>query len=234
MATFATAVARILRTLNRPSTETDIVQGAKDAINDAVKQLQRDHAYVYTEGLVQVTYPANELFIDLGTVCDGTVRDFLSVQQVTSETGIQGKPLRLITYSQLQTDRRNYYKRHAVEDGVDFSANQPGRTIEDGYRSDLTVFIANQYLGLYPRQTEAKNLLINLHTWLPEFNADGDTNFFLDVAYDLVIMMALKNMSFFMKSDSRLNIDNAEISVRVKSLMDWDSQLRETPNGSLE
>lgn len=234
MATFATAVTRILRTINRPATETDIVQGVKDAINDAVKQLQRDHAYVYTEGLVQVTYPANTLFIDLGTVCDGKVRDFLSVQQVNTSAGLQGKPLRLITYSQLQTDRRNHYNRHAVDPTQVFSAEQPGQTIEDGFREDMTCFIANQYIGLYPLQTQAKELVINLHTWLPEMVADGDTNFFMDYAYDIVIMLALKNLSYFMKADNRLNIDNAEIAARIATLVTWDSQLRQTPNGSIE
>jgi hypothetical protein len=233
MATFATAVTRLLRIINRPSTEADIVLNCKDALNDAVKEIQRDHAFAYTESLAKVTIPANTLYVEIGTICDGKIRDYMSAQQITSD-GFQGKPLSFVTYNQLQKDRWNHYRRNFTTQDERFVESQAGRTIEDSFRTDMKVFIANQHIGVYPLQATDVQLLLNFHLWLPELLNDDDTNFLLDYAYDAVILLALRKLSYYQKTDSRINIDNASLVAVMESLKQWDGQLRETANFTME
>ena len=233
MATFQDAYTRLLRTINRPSSEADVLLACKDAINDAVMQLQRDHAFAYSEALASFEYPADTLYISLGTVCDGEVRDLVSLQEVTADSPYQGKPIKIITYSQLQADRTNYYRSHNVDPTQAYQESTVGMTIEDGYRQDVIAFVMGQNIGLYPKPASAKTLLLNLHIWMHVFVDNDDTNFFLDYAMDVVQILALKKLHIFMKYDSRYAVSDKDFGDAFQSLLHWDSQVIENPKTSI-
>jgi len=237
MATFQTAYERLMRTVNRPLTETDVLLAAKDAINDAVMFLQRNHAYNYTERLTTLTYPVNTLQVDLGEICTGTLRDILSVQQLSSAGIVQGKPLKIMRYDQLQAIRGHYERTHTANAPFDISLDSmslSGWNIEDAFRQDLVAFLVGQNLGLYPRPTSAAvELLVNCHIWLPELVADADTNFFLTYALDVVMMLALKSMHIYMKLDSRFAVSEQQVADSLAGLIAWDAQVMENSRTSI-
>jgi hypothetical protein len=234
MATFVEVQNRLLRTINRPSSETDIVAEVKAFINDAILILQRDHAYSYTEGMFTFDYPASALFADIGAVCDASVRDYISLQQIAPSGTYEGKPLQMKSYSQLQTDRRKYSRSHSVDSVQIYSEAQIGLTVEDGYREDMIAFIMSKYMGLYPRPSSNTTFLLHVHFWLPKLEEDADSNFFLDYAEDLVVMLALRRMHLSMKIDSRWAVTDAEIKDAMDGLKAWDSQVTQYPGISIE
>lgn len=234
MATFATTYTSLLRKINRPATETDILAECKDAINAAVLQLQRDHAFAYTEALATFEYAANALYVDVGTVCNGLIRDYISLQQIAVGGTYEGKPIKIKSYSQIQTDRINHYRKHSIDDTQIFAETSPGLTIEDGYREDRFGWVMGRNIGIYPRPTQATTYLIHFHSWLPALVADGDTNFFLDYAQDLVQMLALKRLHIVMGVDSRFAVSQEEVNASILNLHTWDSQVKENPNTSIE
>lgn len=233
MATFAEIQTRLLETINRPSSETDIVSAVKASINDAVLILQRNHAYSYTEGMFSFVYPANAQYADIGEVCDASVRDYISMQQITSSGTYEGRPMKLLSYSQLQMRRRTYDRKHSVDTSQIYAENQPGLTIEDLFRQDKVAFVISSYVGVYPRPAEDTTFLLHVHFWLPPLVEDDDTNFFLDYTQDLVVMLALKRLHLFMKIDSRFPITQAEVDAAYAGVLAWDSQVKEYPDISI-
>lgn len=222
-----------MRTINRPTTETDVLNGAKDAINDAVAFLQRDHAYCYSEKLSTVTYPASTLQVDLGTYCGGVLRNLKSIQQVSADGLVQGKPIKIMAYDELQAMRRKYYRTHTSVEPYTLNDSLSGWTIEDAYSCDVIAFLVGQSLGIYPTPTSARYLLLNTNIWLPEMTATSDTNFFLTYAMDVVQMLALRKMSFYMKEDNRVAATDAEVVAAINSLVQWDSQVTNTAQSSM-
>jgi len=234
MADFLSAYTRLMRTVNRPLTEVDVLAEAKAAINDAVIYLQRDHAFSHTESLAQFTYPANELYVDLGEVCAGLLRDVVSLQQARTSDEIQGKPIKIMTYSQLQTRRRKLERSRNTDNSQIYDEQQIGFTIEDSFRPDLIAFIMGNKIGLYPKPTTAKEMLIHLHIWIVPMANSTDTNFFLDYAADVVHMLALKKLMFALKLDSSYPYKDEEVKSYLAGLAAWDSQIMMNPNTSQE
>lgn len=233
MPNFQTAYNRLMRTVNRPLSETDVLEGAKDAINDAISFLQRNHAYTYTEKLNKMTYSAGSLLIDLGKICGGTLRDMRSIQQ-TSGTGVyQGKPLKVMSYDQVQAQRSHYERTHTVNTGLDESRVITAWTIEDSYRCDVVAFLIGQSVGIYPTPNQDLYLVMNNHIWLPTLVNTTDTNFFLTYAMDVVIAIALKSMHLYMKADSRFAVTEQQITDMLAGLVAWDSSLLENSNTSI-
>lgn len=230
MATFTEAFTRLMRVVNRPVSETDVLAAAKESINDAILFLQRNHAYNYTEKLATFTYPVNTLSVDLGDVCEGPLRDILSIQQVSADGQLQGKPLKIMSYTRLQAMRNQYARRHSQPDPSLYPTDTiSGWTIEDAYRQDLIAFMSGQFVGLYPMPTEVKYLLVNAHIWLPQLEEDDDENFFLTYALDIVLMVALKRMHIYMKTDSRFSVTEQEVADAMTGLVAWDSSTKSTP-----
>ena len=229
MPTFQDAYVRLMRIVNRPLTEIDVLDGAKDSINDAVDELQRDHAFCYSEAMASFDYPASTFHIDLGIICDGTVRDFIYLQEVQG-TSLQGRPIKFVNYGQLQADRYAYYRTHSIDNSQQFAETTVGLTIEDAYRQDMVAFIIGKNIGLYPTPSAVKSFLLNFHVWLPRMVATGDSNFFLTHAYDVVMMLALKKMHIYMKSDDRYPYTEKEVETARMSLIAWDGQVIETPH----
>jgi hypothetical protein len=109
----------------------------------------------------------------------------------------------------------------------------PSITIEDAYRQDMLAWVMGSSIGLYPRPSTAITFLLHHHVWLPTLADDTDTNFFLDYAQDVVVMLALKRLNFFMKLDSRHVAAQAEVDSTLLGLYAWDSQIKENPMTSL-
>lgn len=227
MADFTTAFTRLMRVINRPVSETDVLAAAKESINDAVLFIQRNHAYNYTEKLATFIYPVNTLTVNLGDICTGPLRDILTVQQVTADGQLQGKPLKVMSYAKLQAMRNQYLRQHSQPDPLLYPSDTiSGWTIEDAFRQDMIAFMSGQSLGLYPMPTEVKYLLINCHIWMPELSADADTNFFLVYALDVVLTIALKRMHIYMKTDSRFAVTEQEVNDAIAGLVSWDASTK--------
>lgn len=218
----------MLRLVNRPSSETDVLNGVKDAINDAIMYLQRNQAFAMTERLASITYTASAASVALTSVGSGSdlVRDVISVQQVSASGVLTGKPLKLTTYEQIQVMRNRYARRNSSAD-VDLSNDTlSGWTIEDAYRSDKMAFVVGNAIGLYPVPTETVYLYVNYHKWMPVLSADADTNFFLDYAMDVVQTLAAKRMLFYMRDVAIYSPTQAEVDAAVATLLAWDAQFK--------
>lgn len=233
MATFAETYTDLLETINRPSSEADVLRAVKRAINNAILYLQRNQAFAYTERLNQVTYPANTLHLDLGTICGGTLRNMKSIQQVSASGKVQGKPLKIVSYDWLQKQRSNYERSHTPAfNMLDTPAVLTGFTIEDAYRTDRIVFLVGQMVGLYPKPTEDVYLVMNNNIWLPTLAADSDTNFFLTYCADAVEMIALKYLHIYLKLDSRFAVTQQQVNDVLAGLVIWDASTTSNSNSS--
>lgn len=230
---------QLMLTVNRPLTEQSVLTGAKWELNQAIKFLQRDHAFAYTERLAQFTYQPGNLFYDVGKICDGTLRDLMSVQLLNTSGLPQGKPMKVMTYNQLQGERKHFDRTHpSVGDFTDdwlaasLTDDSP-ITIESAFCQDRVVFIAGGNIGVYPTPKTAMTLMFNLHVWLPKLKGDQDTNFFLTYASDVVMMLALRKMHLYMKTDGRYQMTDAEVEKCLATLNTWDAQVRETSNTTM-
>lgn len=228
--TFTQAYTRLMGLINRPTSETAVLAEAKAQINDAINTLQRERAFVRVETVAELAYPASTQYVDLTTVLSGIlIRDVKSVQFLNETGTLNGRPLMIKSYSQLQADRMAYSRRDPEwRNSPIYGAATVDTTIEDGYRDDFIAFIAGQKFGLYPAPATAATLLIQYNKWLPELSGDSDTNFLLDYGFDVVILMALRGMQIYMKTDGRYQVTAAEVAEKVASLHAWDSQLKET------
>lgn len=234
MATFQTAYERLMRTINRPTSETDVLQGAKDAINDAILFLQRNHGYAYTQIVLDVPITASTFSVNLATALASPVRDVQAFYQVSASGVRQGKPLKVITFAKLQAMRMHYDRTHTSGDEVTWmNESLTGWTIEDAYRSDKIAFLYGNVIGVYPTPTESANFVLFGHAWLPALSAASDTNFFLDYALDVVLTIALKRMHLYLKLDSRFAVTEQEVSDLLAGLVNWDAQILTGNNNSL-
>lgn len=231
MATFQQAYTRLMRTVNRPLTDTDVLQGAKDAINDALMFLQRNHAYRYAQDVANIAYAANTFAVDVAA--SNSVRDIISVQELSASGTVQGKPLKVISYTQLQAMRAKYERAHTTVEPYTASETVSSWTIEDAFRTDRIAFMLGKQLGIYPQPTEALTLRVAFNTWYEALSGDSDTHFLLDYAEDVVQLIALKKMSFYIKTDSRFQVQDAEVQQLLAGLITWDSQLHENSDTSL-
>jgi len=229
MADFSDLYTDVMDAVGRPITETAVLAACKRRINDAVMRIQRRRAYRKTERLVNVTYPANALTIDLTSVCGGKLRDLLCTQLLGTSTAKSGVILPYRSYAQLQAARNKYQR-----------LNEPGNMSEWQYVTDLVghenyttnvhryyVFLMNGELGLYPTPSTDVELLVFAHSWLPDLDADADTNFLIDWAYDLLYDYAVHRMSIYLKQDSRTQFTKEEWNAGLESLDQLDSQMAE-------
>jgi len=230
MADFSNLYTDVMDAVSRPVTETAVLAACKRRINDAVMRIQRRRAFRKTERLVNVTYPANALTIDLTSVCGGKLRDLISVQLLGTSTAKSGVILPYQSYAQLQAARLKYQ-----------SLNEPSNLNEWQYITEFFghenfttrvhryyVFLMNGELGLYPTPTTDIELLVFAHTWLPDLDADADTNFLLDWAYDLIYDYSVHRMCIYLKQDSRTQFTKEEWTAGLEALDLLDSQMSES------
>ncbi len=230
MANFLEIVTDVMDTINRPMTETGVVSACEKRVNDAIRQVQRKRAFRLTERLVQVTYPASALTVDLTAVCEGTLRDLICVQLLGTSAANGGTILPYKSYAQLQRARQKYQSMHEAV-GVnewqyvnEFFGHENYTTRVHRYY----VFLLNGKLGLYSVPTTAVELLVFAHVWLPDLADDTDTNFLLDWGYDVIHALAVKKMCMYLKQDVRQPLTKEEFDEALLSLYELDSQMSES------
>jgi len=229
---FSDIYNQLMLMVNRPTSETSVLTGAKWEINQAIKYLQRNHAYRYTETISEFTYQPSTLWVDLGTICGGLLRDVLSIQQLNTSGKPEGRPLQIVSYTQLQQMRAHFARTHSRLDDwyAPLNCDDYAITIEDAFRRDRIAFVSGQNIGIYPMVQESATYMINCHIWMKPLILDSDTNFFLDFASDVVLMKALMRMHIYMKTDARFQVTQEEFTECLSTLIAWDSQVNETPN----
>lgn len=232
MADFQTATEDLMDMVSRPLSELTVFNAAKRELNNAVRWLQRNHAYRFTERLTRFTYPASTLTIKLDSVCEGTLRDINSFQLLGTADANGGQILEYKTYNQIQASRRKFQRETAngsAAQEVQFVCDTIGNETYTSLVHKYFFFRMGEDLGLYPTPTADVEILMNAHIWLPEMTLDADTNFFLTYGYDVVQMVALKKMGIYLKEDNRFGMTQEEINAEVSTLIAWDSQVAESP-----
>lgn len=210
----------VLSYINRPASEmsTDVDR----EINLVLLQLQRLHEFKYCERLVKIVYPANTLQLELTGACEGSPRNFISIQLLTDSAANNGAPLYIKQYNALQQARFKYQRLHTDTNAThNFSYEE-----RVGFVDTYEAFLVSSALGLNPTPTVDVNLLLNLYVWLPNLEDDTDENFFTQLAGDLVIDMTVDRMNYFLKEDERIEISAAKIASSFEALRQWDSQIR--------
>lgn len=231
MPTFLNATTDLMDMVGRPMSETTVLTAAKRELNQAIRQLQREQAFRYTERLFTFTYPAATLTVNFDSICDGSLRDLSSLQYISDATKTEGLLLEIKTYPWLQSERLRYQK------GSRPLGSDPGLTLSQAYNFATAITRNNAYIAalvgngitLYPTPQTPIILLCNAHIWLPVLSADSDTNFLLDYGYDVVLSIALRKMQIYLKTDSRYMVTETEVQAGVKTLLAWDGQVQMTP-----
>lgn len=208
----------VLGFLNRP--ESELGTQVNEAINTVMLRMQRQHKFKFSERLVEITYPANTLQLELTGACEGTPRDFISIQQLTSAQKF-GPKLKLLTYLDVVNRRGAYANRYQADVT---ESMVPHSTFVNEIRG-YDAFLVNNALGLYPTPTLDVNLLVNLHIWLPALEENEDSNFFSEFAYDLVVDMAVDRMNFYLKEDERVEVSAKQIAEGWEALKQWDAHV---------
>jgi hypothetical protein len=231
MPTFQKAYTDLMDMVCRPLSDIVVLAAAKREINQAVRQIQRERAYKLTERLFTFTYPANTLLINLDSICEGTLRDLQSVQLLSDETKTEGILLDVKTYPWLQAERGRYQKGQTPvgwEYQQDLAAVERFSTTVTKNNSYYVVRVGNGIV-LYPTPKVGVPLLVNCHIWLPELEGDEDTNFLLEYGYDVILAIAQRRMTTYLKQDSRFMIAETEVKAGTDTLNQWDSQVQMTP-----
>lgn len=226
MATFQTAYTDLLDYANR--TYAELGSQAKREINNAILWLQRKREWKMTERLIRFTVPANTLFVNLSVACEGTPRSIINTTLLASSTAVEGKLLDLCSYDKVMRERRQFQRSHEPSSVEAEPVGAPSRHNEfiSQVHSYKAFLIGANNFGLYPTNTSAAYVMMNLSIWLPTLVDDSDTNFFLTYAYDLVLMRAFKQFSIYLKEDRRAVVANEEIAEGYNSLVEWDTQVR--------
>lgn len=233
MPNFQNAYEDLMDMVSRPTSETTVLAAAKREINNAIRILQRRHCFVKTEEVDEGTYTAAAQFVDFTTLLPSVtaLRSLGSVQILTATGALEGKPVKILSYAQLQSLRMRVMNKMPAGASITFDGVTDfldALSLEESFRPDKIAIVTGTQLGLYPRQNEAINLLLHYYKWLPTLNATSDTNFFLDFAYDVVLTIALRRMHIYMKADSRYVVAKEEVDSAIADLIAWDTSLRET------
>jgi len=230
MATFVTAYTDLLDYWNRPSAE--MLSQAKREINNAILWLQRKRPFKFTERLIRVTIPANAQMVSVSSACEGLPRNYISIEKLSAAANNAGLVMKIVSYDRIIRDRKQYQMLHTSAEFAEDSLTDPftfGDAISENDGGRMFLMGADN-IGIYPSQTVDSYFLVHLNIWLPQLVADGDTNFFLTYAYDLVLFRALVNSSIYLKIDQRYATIKDDMVDQYQALVDWDDQVRAPTN----
>lgn len=225
--TYQTAYEAVMAAVNRPLTEAPVLNRAKLEINNAIRILQRRHAFTLTERIFDVTYPANATLVDFSTVCEGSLRDLFSVQIYGSDVN-KAVVLKYKSFSKITTERFSY-QQSQPDNVLDLQADVE-RELGDYVRNvhKHYVFRAGPSFGLFPVPKLAVNIRVHCHIWLPDLVDNDDSNFFLDHAFDVVTDLAVTRMATFLRNPDLKVMSDEDFAKAVATLVSWDSQLSES------
>lgn len=208
-----------------------MLAACKREINLAIVDTQRRRPFKLTERLVTLAYPSAAFTISLAGVCDGIVRDFIGLQLLASSSDTLGQPLKFRSYQSILSERNNWARTNTTPDIYVENPLQPeansGHANYTSLNHRYDAFVVNNQLGLYPKPTEERQLMLMVHTWLPLLVADDDTNFFLTFCYDYILFLALQRMHLFMKVDTRYSVTEVHLEKLWKDIETWDGSITE-------
>lgn len=227
MATFLQIQDEVLDYVNRPAAE--MRTQVKREINKALVQIQREHKFKYAERLCRITYPANELTVELLPACDGRVRDYISIQTAIGNEDF-GRPVHFLSYNEvIQARFRNQRtKSIGIPEVLEDGTLQVSRQNHPDFVSRIHQFYAfrlKNQIGLYPTPASNINVLVNFHTWLPPLDGDDNTDFLTDYCEDLVVYQSVLNMLAYMKNDNRLGFFDKLVEKAWSSAKNWDGEV---------
>ena len=199
---------------------------AKKAINDAVRWANRNHMFKLAEGIVNIPYPANALYVQMDAVCDTGLLVPITVQRVPDATTYEGVPLRIMDYARIQHRRYNLYMKENDQQAEFYNEITQDRQLY--YKeNEFIFFLLNSGFGLYPTPTEEIRLLIHFNERLPELTLDADTNFLTQFCPDFILSKALfSKFIMFMPEDRRALLDKDILVTEWESVLAWDKQIR--------
>lgn len=228
MPQFSDAYTDLLDFMNRPASE--LLTQAKREVNNALLWLQRKRAFKMTERLIRFTYPANELFIDLTTVCEGSIRNLINCAYLSSIEKTSGIQLAIYSYDAIQRKRRDFQGKFENVD-PEYLTDPDQVPSHAEFVSRVNRFhlfqVGENKLGLYPTPQQDIALMLNLNIWLPTLVNDSDTNFFFTYGYDVLLMRAMSRSTIYMKEDRRLEVIAADLADAYSALIEWDGQIRD-------
>jgi len=225
--TFKDVTDSLLDHINRPTSE--MLATCQREVNAVLLWMQRKHKFQFTERLVTITYPANTLFIDLVTACEGRPRDFVTAQVLSSDTSVSGRAIAIRRYSEIIA-RKDKLQRGRVDMpwGVEDNMTDPLISTYDKdlkVYSDSSLFLSGQRLGYFAQPAQDRFILLNLHIWLPNLVEPTDTNFLLENCFDFIILKSLRRMNILLKEEARTMVTDSELQEGWDSCLQWDSQV---------
>jgi hypothetical protein len=213
--------------VNRPLSETAVLTRAKLEVNNAIRIIQRRHAFTMTERIFDVTYPANTTLVDFGAVCSGKLRDLFSVQALGNDAA-KGTVLKYKSFTKV-TQERFAFQQSQPDNVLDLQADVE-RELGDFVRNvhKYYVFRMGESFGLFPVPKVAVPLRVHCHIWLPDLSNNADTNFLLDFALDTVLDLACTRMATFLRNPDLKVMSDEDFAKAMATLISWDSQLTES------
>lgn len=229
METFGTAITDLLDYVNRPRAE--LGPAAARAINNTISLVQRRHRFKMSERLINMTYPAQELSVDMTDAGQGIPRDYMSVAIIRPDAaGVVGIPLVIRNYSELIAQADKYNRTNRADEFKEEAFNEPYQLSTHIQRNRAyEAFLVGNRLGLYPTPQNDVNLNVHFHVWLPKLIEDDDTNFLLEFCGDYVFTRALQTLQLSLKVDKRYPVTQAELAELWETISQWDSQIRDYP-----
>lgn len=230
--TFKDVTDSVLDHICRP--ELEMLATCQREVNAVLLWMQRKHKFQFSERLVTITYPANALFIDIPTACEGRPRDYINAQVLSEPTALSGKALQIRRYSEIIT-RKDKLQRGRVDSPWETESPHLTDPSISTYDRDMRVyaesclFLSGQRLGYFARPQSDRHILLNLHIWLPNLVGDTDTNFLLENCFDFVVLKALRRVYIVIKEEARTMITDAELQEGWDSCLQWDSEVLSTP-----
>lgn len=199
---------------------------AKKAINDAIRWANRNHMFKLAEGIVNIPYPADALYVQMDAVCDTGLLVPITVQRVTDSTTYEGIPLRIMDYARVQHRRYNLYNKENPQMAEFY--NDVDVQEQPYYKeNEFIFFLLNSGFGLYPIPTQEIRLLIHFNERLPELTLDADTNFLTEFCPDFILSKALfSKFIMFLPEDRRVLLDKEILLTEWESVKAWDKQIR--------
>ncbi len=210
---FKQAYEFLLSHVDRPD-NTRWVPIAKQAVQLAVLNAQRSYNFNLASDFGGFLYPAGEAIVDVSAVSSLRIKAVRSVMLVDDyQTSFWGDPIKMSSVSKIVS------RLDVTKGNREYRVLDPNKKKSD----DLTFFMVNNRVGIWPVPDDDLHLSLYHVKWLPPLDADTDTNFMLVEGFDYVVYKALEFFNSYLKEDARVSISNALMRSTWNSLVAFDS-----------
>lgn len=225
MATFAELKTDLLEMVNRPS--SDDGNKAARSLNAAAKWGSHMHDFKYLERMFEITIPANTTQVTITSACSLPVKSVISAQLI-SATGEIGEYLNIKEFQSLSVDIQRFQNRAPVNDMLEqysYDISQAHSTLYSA-QFKFAVSLMGTDLRIYPKQPEAKLLLIHANCGVNKMTADTDTNMLTEYLEDWLLLRAAMRYQYYLKNIEAVQVNRALLKEEWEAALVWDSQLR--------